>query len=257
MNDVEKILAALDSLMQSKGAGEGIMRAAQLGDVTARSLVSKAARDIDKLQEMTGPKMYQAVEQAEIKALADRAGVSEEEMQGRINSDDVTPKKVNQLSKEEFYQKFPKQALSDEELFLSNILKDQKGVGKTVDEVFDNAFVYGVNKLGLSQEEAKTYASGIIGKITTPEQHTPAGPDLQAKLQQVKDTTPTPVSKGGIKMAGKYAKYIVPLLGGTSGLYLLADALSDKPSIKMMTVPTDADMDEKIAIAQQVAQAVS
>ena len=58
-------------------------------------------------------------------------------------------------------------------------------------------------------------------------------------------------------MAGKYAKYIVPLLGGTSGLYLLADALSDKPSIKMMTVPTDADMDEKIAIAQQVAQAVS
>jgi uncharacterized protein YidB (DUF937 family) len=111
MNDVDKILAALDSLMQSKGAGEGVMRAAQLGDVTARSLVSKAARDIDKLQEMTGPKMYQAIEQAEIQALADRAGVSKEEMQGRINSDDVTPKKVNQLSKEEFYKKYPKQAI--------------------------------------------------------------------------------------------------------------------------------------------------
>ena len=80
MNDVDKILAALDSLMQSKGAGEGIWRAAQLGDVTARSLVNKAARDIDKLQEMTGPKMYQAIEQAEIKALAERAGVSEEEI---------------------------------------------------------------------------------------------------------------------------------------------------------------------------------
>ncbi len=213
MNDVDKILAALDSLMQSQGAGEGIMRAAQLGDVTARSLVNKAARDIDKLQEMTGPKMYQAVEQAEIKALADRAGVSEEEMQGRINSDDVTSKKVNQLSKEEYYQKFPKQALSDEELFLSNILKDQKGVGKTVDEVFDNAFVYGVNKLGLSQEEAKTYASGIIGKITTPEQHTPAGPDLQAKLQQVKDTTPTPVSKGWYKNGRKICQICNTFIG--------------------------------------------
>jgi len=275
MNDVDKILAALDSLMQSKGAGEGIIKAAQLGDVTARSLVNKAARDIDKLQEMTGPKMYQAIEDAEINALAERAGVSAEEMQGRINTDDVKPK-VPQLSKEEFYAKYPNKTISDEELFLSNILKDQKGVARTVDEVFDNAFVYGVNKLGLSQEEAKTYASGIIGKITTPEQHTPAGPELQAKLnkpnqeapsikkvvQQVQ-STPIPFTRSGrYRLAGRVGELLIPLLAGSASGYLLTDAL-DVDQIKKinsnyprMPGQVDTDMATKIAAAELAAQAV-
>ena len=47
--DFKKILDALDNLMGAKGAGEGIWRAAELGDVTARALVGKAMRDIDKL----------------------------------------------------------------------------------------------------------------------------------------------------------------------------------------------------------------
>ena len=88
--DFKKILDALDNLMGAKGAGEGIWRAAELGDVTARALVGKAMRDIDKLQEMTGPQMYKNIEAAEIKAIAERAGVSEDEILQRLASGDIT-----------------------------------------------------------------------------------------------------------------------------------------------------------------------
>jgi cobalamin biosynthesis protein CbiG len=64
------------------------------------------------------------------------------------------------------------------------------------------------------------------------------------------------VSKGGVKMAGKYAKYVIPLLGGTSGLYLLADALSDNEA-ERMPVPVDEDEAVKLAAAELLAQAVS
>ena len=57
-------------------------------------------------------------------------------------------------------------------------------------------------------------------------------------------------------MAGKYAKYVIPLLGGTSGLYLLADALSDNEA-ERMPAPIDEDEAAKLAAAELLAQAVS
>ncbi len=70
-----------------------------------------------------------------------------------------------------------------------------------------------LKNLGSVRKKQRLTSSGIIGKITTPEQHTPAGPELQAKLNQIEKTAPTPVSKGGVKLAGKYAKFFIFFVG--------------------------------------------
>ncbi len=447
MNDVDKILAALDSLMQSKGAGEGIWRAAQLGDVTARSLVNKAARDIDKLQEMTGPKMYQAIEQAEIKALADRAGVSEEEMLGRLNTDEqindrggtpddfpskylgedvprgaftdadkkygyqfddpnvLVDKGLSTKKAEEQLAKFRASLRASEDIVggeprlvsdktPSGFPASKYGVGDAFnqtlrDEDWNNAYLEG-RKLGLSDRDAKMVARMKIGQSATqdvegrpgvrqainetemtdlrraltaqaaesldpyvgpnyqeqkvatepidPYWYTAEGKeelldyaadkaysdtdlaraarkrerfyDLQGvdydyrdKIEEWKDawkqghtidpdtlkavpikagsitrsgetfdvpvetpstkkaiqqsqSTPVSTSVKGPRFAGKYAKYVIPLLGGTSGLYLLADALSDNEA-ERMPAPVDEDEAAKLAAAELLAQAVS
>ena len=357
MNDVDKILAALDSLMQSKGAGEGIWRAAQLGDVTARSLVNKAARDIDKLQEMTGPKMYQAIEQAEIKALAERAGVSEEEMLGRLNTDEqinnrggtpddfpskylgedvprgaftdadkkygyqfddpnvLVDKGLSTKKAEEQLAKFRASLRASEDIVggeprlvsdktPSGFPASKYGVGDAFnqtlrDEDWNNAYLEG-RKLGLSDRDAKMVARMKIGQSATQDVEgrpgvrqainetemtdlrraltaqaaesldpyvgpdyrdqanfdTPAETPSTKKAIQQSQSTPISSSVGGTRMAGKYAKYVIPLLGGTSGLYLLADALSDNEA-ERMPAPVDEDEAAKLAAAELLAQAVS
>jgi len=80
-------------------------------------------------------------------------------------------------------------------------------------------------------------------------------PSTKKAIQQ-SQSTPISSSVKGPRFAGKYAKYIIPLLGGTSGAYLLADALSDNEA-ERMPVPIDEESAAKLAAAELLAQAVS
>ena len=85
---------------------------------------------------------------------------------------------------------------------------------------------------------------------------TPAETPSTKKAIQQSQSTPISSSVKGPRFAGKYAKYVIPLLGGTSGLYLLADALSDNEA-ERMPAPVDEDETAKLAAAELLAQAVS
>ena len=80
-------------------------------------------------------------------------------------------------------------------------------------------------------------------------------PSTKKAIQQ-SQSTPISSSVKGPRFAGKYAKYIIPLLGGTSGAYLLADALSDNEA-ERMPAPIDEDEAAKLAAAELLAQVVS
>lgn len=80
-----------------------------------------------------------------------------------------------------------------------------------------------VQETGPSVSLAERRVQPLIPGIYSSEQHIPA---VKTRLQQI-TSTPTPVSLGRTRMAGKYASLLIPLITGASTGYLLEEAVDD------------------------------
>ena len=80
-----------------------------------------------------------------------------------------------------------------------------------------------VQETGPSVSLAERRVQPLIPGIYSSEQHIPS---VKTRLQQIA-STPTPVSLGRNRMAGKYASLLIPLITGASTGYLLEEAVDD------------------------------
>lgn len=96
------------------------------------------------------------------------------------------------ISKEEFDARFGKRRFSEQELFERGLSTDPNGQVRPTTEVFNDLFIDGVNRLGLSHPEAKARANSYFGRITDPRSHTQAGPELQSLVTKAQASPPPP-----------------------------------------------------------------
>ena len=96
------------------------------------------------------------------------------------------------ISKEEFDSRFGKRRFSEQELFERGLSTDPNGQVRPTAEVFNDLFIDGVNRLGLSHPEAKARANSYFGRNTDPLSHTQAGPELQSLVTKAQTSPPPP-----------------------------------------------------------------
>ena len=96
------------------------------------------------------------------------------------------------ISKEEFDARFGKRRFSEQELFERGLSTDPNGQVRPTAEVFNDLFIDGVNRLGLSHPEAKARANSYFGRNTDPLSHTQAGPELQSLVTKAQASPPPP-----------------------------------------------------------------
>ncbi len=96
------------------------------------------------------------------------------------------------ISKEEFDARFGKRRFSEQELFERGLSTDPNGQVRPTAEVFNDLFIDGVNRLGLSHPEAKARANRYFGRNTDPLSHTQAGPELQSLVTKAQASPPPP-----------------------------------------------------------------
>jgi len=96
------------------------------------------------------------------------------------------------ISKEEFDARFGKRRFSEQELFERGLSTDPNGQVRPTTEVFNDIFIDGVNRLGLSHPEAKARANSYFGRNTDPLSHTQAGPELQSLVTKAQANPPPP-----------------------------------------------------------------
>ena len=96
------------------------------------------------------------------------------------------------ISKEEFDARFGKRRFSEQELFERGLSTDPNGQVRPTAEIFNDLFIDGVNRLGLSHPEAKARANSYFGRNTDPLSHTQAGPELQSLVTKAQANPPPP-----------------------------------------------------------------